>query len=209
MLRNFKSYHINERFTRANTVMYDLMTDLSHKVNVNSIYFDNNNKENKHYKQYQLHNNNSKFGSKYVLKQRVTDLINEVKVYEKKEKRVALRNISNMEIDGVDSYKHVKDDGNQQKRIYSRSKITFYDEVFEKDVKIKRFKEDEVSFTKSKILPSIHWQKIDNDVKTDDEQINDAKEMLMGWLGETIKHIKKDEGYLKDNIDKAFKMKKH
>ena len=208
MLRNFKSYHINERFTRANTVMYDLVTDLSHKVNVNSIYFDNN-KENKHYKQYQLHNNNNKFGNKYILKQKVNDLIKEVKVYEKKEKRVALRNICNMEIDSDDTFKQVKDEGSKHKRIYTRSKVTFYDEVFDRDVKIKKFKEDEVSFTKSKILPSIHWQKIDNDVKTDDEQMNDAKDMLMGWLGETIKHIKKDEGYLKENIDKAFKLKKH
>ena len=39
--------------------------------------------------------------------------------------------------------------------------------------------------------------------------MNDAKDMLMGWLGEAIKHIKKDEGYLKENIDKAFKFKKH
>ena len=207
MLRNFKSYHINERFTRANTVMYDLASELSHKVNVNSIYFDNN-KENKQYKQYQLHNNNNKFNNKYILKQKVNDLIKEVKVYEKKEKRVALRNISNMEIDSDDTFKHVKDEGNKQKRIYTRCKITFYDEVFDRDVKIKKFKEDEVSFTQSKILPSIHWQKIDNDVKTDDEQMNDAKDMLMGWLGEAIKHIKKDEGYLKENIDKAFKFKK-
>lgn len=208
MLRNFKSYHINERFTRANTVMYDLASELSHKVNVNSIYFDNN-KENKQYKQYQLHNNNNKFSNKYILKQKVNDLIKEVKVYEKKEKRVALRNISNMEIDSDDTFKHVKDEGSKQKRIYTRCKITFYDEVFDRDVKIKKFKEDEVSFTQSKILPSIHWQKIDNDVKTDDEQMNDAKDMLMGWLGEAIKHIKKDEGYLKENIDKAFKFKKH
>ena len=208
MLRNFKSYHINERFTRANTVMYDLASELSHKVNVNSIYFDNN-KENKQYKQYQLHNNNNKFNNKYILKQKVNDLIKEVKVYEKKEKRVTLRNISNMEIDSDDTFKHVKDDTNKQKRIYTRCKITFYDEVFDRDVKIKKFKEDEVPFTQSKILPSIHWQKIDNDVKTDDEQMNDAKDMLMGWLGEAIKHIKKDEGYLKENIDKPFKFKKH
>ena len=37
--------------------------------------------------------------------------------------------------------------------------------------------------------------------------MKDAKDMLMDWLGDTIKLIKKDDKYLDDHILKKFKIK--
>ena len=93
------------------------------------------------------------------------------------------------------------------KRLFTRERLDFYDELTNKTFRIKKFKEDEVTFTHSKILPEIQWQSVDNDVRTDDEQMKDAKDMLMDWLGDTIKLIKKDDKYLDDHILKKFKIK--
>jgi hypothetical protein len=97
-----------------------------------------------------------------------------------------------------------------ENKIYTKEKIEFFDEITFKKIKIKKFKEDDVPFTKSKILPEIEWQKIDNDILTDDDQIENGYKKEMNWLGDTIKKIEKNHNYLKENIDKdkKFKIKK-
>ena len=93
--------------------------------------------------------------------------------------------------------------------VYTKEKLDFYDELFDKHIKIKKFKEDDLPFTKSKILPEIIWQKVENDIKTDDEQMSDAKEKLMNWLGDGIKLLKKDPKYFNEHIKKTHKGKSH
>lgn len=88
--------------------------------------------------------------------------------------------------------------------IKTKDKIEFYDELFNQSIKIKQFKEDEIPFTHSRILPKVQWMKIDNDIKTDNEQRSDATKMLHNWLGDTIKLIKDDDCYMSNNIDRKF-----
>ena len=207
MLRSLKTYH-NGPITRKETTLYNLMDEINQSFSINSIYVDK--KENRGFVRTLKPLMHNKFNGKGKL----SSLIEQVKDYENKTNnckalnaihRVALSSISNnsnqdrMLIDDEKKVVH--------KRLFTRERLDFYDELTNKTYRIKKFKEDEVTFTHSKILPEIQWQSVDNDVRTDDEQMKDAKDMLMDWLGDTIKLIKKDDKYLDDHILKKFKIK--
>ena len=135
-------------------------------------------------------------------------------------KRLPLRSINNNNIINISNNNYnIKYNNNSflkkdfkilEKKIYTKEKIEFFDEITLKKIKIKKFKENDIPFTKSKILPEIEWQKIDNDILTDDDQIENGYKKEMNWLGDTIKKIEKNHNYLKENIDKdkKFKIKK-
>jgi hypothetical protein len=92
---------------------------------------------------------------------------------------------------------------NSNKFIYSKE-IEFFDELnysrrimhlFEE----KYFKIFETS-NKNLIMPSVKIMKIDNDILSEDEQINDAFKMLMNNLKDSIKLGKKNKNYFEDNL---------
>ena len=58
----------------------------------------------------------------------------------------------------------------QFRRIYSHEFMEFEDTKTNKLHYVKQFREDDIPFTKNKILPEIQWQDLDNDVETSDEQ---------------------------------------
>ena len=206
MLRSLKTYH-NGPITRKETILYNLMDEINQSFSINSIYVDK--KENRGFMRSMKPIIHNKFNGKGKL----SSLMNQVKDYDNKTKkskahnsiyRVALSSLSN----NSNQDRMIIDDKKiQHKRLFTRERLDFYDELTNKTFRIKKFKEDEVTFTHSKILPEIQWQSVDNDVKTDDEQLKDAKDMLMDWLGDTIKCIKKDDKYLDDHILKNFKIK--
>ena len=68
--------------------------------------------------------------------------------------------------------------------------------------------EKELSFTQSKILPKVKFMKVDNDVLTDSEQLNDATKMMFDNLKETIKHIQNEKDYLHKNLSKKIQWEK-
>jgi hypothetical protein len=94
----------------------------------------------------------------------------------------------------------------KEKIIYTNRKLEFYDELTNKYYRIKKFKENELPFTSSKILPEIEWQDLDNDILTEDEQIKSSKKKELNWIGKTIELIKKNDNYLKENLEK-YKIK--
>ena len=65
---------------------------------------------------------------------------------------------------------------------------------------VKQFKEDDIPFTKNKILPEIQWQDLDNDVETSDEQKKSAIRKEVNWIGEAIKHLQSSDKFLKHNV---------
>ena len=212
MLRSLKTYH-NGPITRKTTTLYNLVNEIQQSFNINSIYIDNK-KENRSFQRIARTNTHS---DKFNGKGKLTSFINQAKEYENHTKkcqkenhpfRKALSslscNYSKMNIDDDES-----DTKYNKRRIYTKEKLDFYDELFDKHIKIKKFKEDDLPFTKSKILPEIIWQKVENDIKTDDEQMSDAKEKLMNWLGDGIKLLKKDPKYFNEHIKKTHKGKSH
>ena len=86
------------------------------------------------------------------------------------------------------------------KRIFSNEYMEFEDEKTKKFHYVKQYKEDEITFTKSKILPEIQWQDLDNDVNTSDEQKKSAIRKEVNWLGEAIKQLQSSDNYLKHNV---------
>ena len=95
------------------------------------------------------------------------------------------------------------------KRIYTNKRMELYDELTNKIYIIKKFNEDEIPFTSSKILPEIQWQDIDNDILTDDDQLKRSRKKELNWIGETIKLIQKNENYLTENIQRKNCKNKH
>lgn len=86
------------------------------------------------------------------------------------------------------------------RRLYSHEFMEFEDEMTKKLHYVKQYKEDEITFTKSKILPEIQWQDIDNDVETSDEQKKSSIRKEINWIGEAIKQIQNNENFLKHNV---------
>jgi len=84
-------------------------------------------------------------------------------------------------------------------------KIEFYDEYNKMNVKMLQYDEKDFKFTKSKILPSVKWMKIDNDVMTDDEQLNDTTKMMRDNLKDAIKLIQNEKDYLNKNLSRKIK----
>ena len=86
------------------------------------------------------------------------------------------------------------------RRLYSNDFMEFENERNNSVQYVKKYKEDDITFTKSKILPEIQWQDLDNDVDTSDEQKRSAIKKEVNWLGEAIKQIKNNEKFLKHNV---------
>ena len=78
--------------------------------------------------------------------------------------------------------------------------MEFENEVTKKMHYVKQYKEDDITFTKSKILPEIQWQDLDNDVQTDEDQKKSAIKKEVNWLGEAIKQMQTDEKYFNHNV---------
>ena len=72
------------------------------------------------------------------------------------------------------------------RKIYSNEYIKFENEITKIPHYIKKYKEDDITFTKNKILPEIKWQDFDNDVLTSEEQKKGAIKRELKALGETI-----------------------
>ena len=86
------------------------------------------------------------------------------------------------------------------RRLYSHEFMEFENEITKKIHFVKQYKEDEITFTKSKILPEIQWQDIDNDAQTSDEQKKSAIRKEVNWLGEAIKEIQNNDKFFKQNV---------
>ena len=86
------------------------------------------------------------------------------------------------------------------RRLYSNDFIEFENDRTNSIQYVKKYKEDDITFTKSKILPEIQWQDLDNDVDTSDEQKKSAIRKEVNWLGEAIKQIQNNEKFFKHNV---------
>lgn len=86
------------------------------------------------------------------------------------------------------------------RRIYSHEFMEFEDMNSKKLHYVKQFKEDDIPFTKNKILPEIQWQDLDNDVDTSDEQKKSAVRKEVNWIGEAIKQLQSNDKFLKQNV---------
>ena len=189
------------RQTRKTSIMNNFLKEFKENIYFDNIIFDN---------KAQQRNYNHK----------IKKINNHFNVNNLNNKRVPLRSLSNNYTNNIINIKNninkynnnnnYKDLKNFERKIYTKEKIEFIDEITFKKYRIKKFKESEIKFTKSNILPEIEWQQIDNDILTDNEQIENGYKKEMNWLGETIKKIEKNNNYLKENIDKdkKFKIKK-
>ena len=86
------------------------------------------------------------------------------------------------------------------RKIYSNEYIKFENEINKIPHYIKKYKEDEISFTKNIILPEIKWQNYDSDVLTSEEQKKYAIKKEIKNLGETIIRIQNNENFFKYNV---------
>jgi hypothetical protein len=190
--------------TRKSSIMNDFLKEFKENIYFDNIIFDN---------KAQQRNYNNK----------IKNVHNHININNLNNKRVPLSSLSNNYTNNIINIKNNnniiknnnnnhnhKDFKNFERKIYTKEKIEFIDEITFKKYRIKKFKESEIKFTKSKILPEIEWQEIDNDILTDNEQIENGYKKEMNCVGDTIKKIEKNNNYLKDNIDKdkKFKIKK-
>jgi len=188
------------RQTRKSTIMNNFLKEFKENIYFDNIIFDN---------KAQQRNYNHK----------IKNINNHINVNNLNNKRVPLRSLTNNYTNNIINIKNNnninkynnnnnhKDLKNFERKIYTKEKIEFIDEITFKKYRIKKFKESEINFTKSKILPEIEWQQIDNDILTDNEQIENGYKKEMNWIGDTIKKIEKNNNYLKDNLDKEKKFK--
>ena len=145
----------------------------------------------------------------------IKSFLEEVKEYEKKKssinenkcpKRYALGQMNDYlnRQNSINSNKENENKNNQKKpyfrRLFSHEFMEFEDENTKKLHYVKQYKEDEITFTKSKILPEIQWQDLDNDVETSDDQKKSAIRKELNWIGEAIKQIQNNENFFKHNV---------
>ena len=200
---------------KQSSSLFNFIDELKEKCSIDNIYFSTE-KENKSYFRHNKHYNlKKKFNDLSDINKNLTNTNNYKKqnsdnIFLHNYKRKPLSSIENIQnIRRNNSFK-MEIEYEKEKIIYTNRKLEFYDELTNKYYRIKKFKENELPFTSSKILPEIEWQEIDNDILTDNEQIENGYKKEMNWLGETIKKIEKNNNYLKENIDKdkKFKIKK-
>ena len=123
--------------------------------------------------------------------------------------RMALGEITNFHYDNKNLNHKEKE---KEKKITSKSTTPYYRKIYSNDFMefendrtnsvhyVKKYKEDDITFTKSKILPEIQWQDLDNDVDTSEEQKKSAIRKEVNWLGEAIKQIQNNEKFFKHNV---------
>jgi len=117
--------------------------------------------------------------------------------------RMALGDISNFHYDIKNSNEKKalsKSTTPYYRKLYSNEFMEFQNERTNSVCYVKKYKEDDITFTKSKILPEIQWQDLDNDVDTSDEQKKSAIRKEVNWLGEAIKQIQNNEKFFKHNV---------
>ena len=96
---------------------------------------------------------------------------------------------------------HIKNNNKPYFRnIYSNEYLQFENHTTKIPRYIKKYKEDEITFTKNNILPEIKWQNYDNDVSTSDEQKKGAIKKELKNIGETIKRIQNNVDFFKYNV---------
>jgi hypothetical protein len=83
-------------------------------------------------------------------------------------------------------------------------KKDYYDELNGRNIKMNLIDEKDLPFTQSKILPKVKFMKLDNDVLTDSEQLQDAKSMMFDNLKDTIKLIENQKDYLNKNLSRKI-----
>ena len=86
------------------------------------------------------------------------------------------------------------------RKIYSNEVLEFKNEITKKSHYIKKYKEDDISFTKNSIVPEIKWQNYDNDVLTSEEQKKYAIKREINFLGDTIKRIQNNYKFFQCNV---------
>ena len=86
------------------------------------------------------------------------------------------------------------------RKIYSNELIEFKNEITKKLHYMKKYKEDDFSFTKNSIVPEIKWQEYDNDVLTSEEQKKYAIKREINFLGDTIKRIQNNYKFFQCNV---------
>ena len=106
-----------------------------------------------------------------------------------------------------DSKKKEKNNLNNQFKINKNNqKIKFFNEN-NKIVLIKIFKENDLKFNKYNFIPQIFWQEEDNDILSNDEQINrDYKKSIFN-LFNTLRKIKNVPEYLNQKLNNKLKFK--
>ena len=196
---------------KQSSSLFNFIDELKEKCSIDNIYFSTE-KENKSYFRHKKHNNIKRdFNGLSNVKKNFMQISNFKK---QNSDNNYLHNYNRKPLSSIDNIQNIKRNNSfkmeieneKERRIYTNCKLEFYDELTNKIYRIKKFKETELPFTSSKILPEIEWQDLDNDILTEDEQIKSSKKKELNWIGKTIELIKKNDNYLKENL-KKYKIK--
>ena len=197
---------------RHSALLFNFLDELKENTSIDNIYFSSE-KDNKSYFRY-----NKKNSNKRELKG-LNNIKRNISNFEKKNSDMFFgNNYKRKALSSIDNIQNIKrnnldkmeiEEKKKVKRIYTNKRMELYDELTNKIYKIKKFNEDEIPFTSSKILPEIQWQDIDNDILTDDDQLKRSRKKELNWIGETIKLIQKNENYLTENIQRKICKNKH
>ena len=190
---------------RHSSLLFNFLDELKENTSIDNIYFSSE-KDNKSYFRY-----NKKNSNKRELKGLNNIKRNISNIEKKNSDMIFVNNYKRKALSSIDNIQNIKrnnldkmeiEEKKKVKRIYTNKRMELYDELTNKIYKIKKFNEDEIPFTSSKILPEIQWQDIDNDILTDDDQLKRSRKKELNWIGETIKLIQKNENYLTENIQR-------
>ena len=92
-----------------------------------------------------------------------------------------------------------------------KSKIFFKEFTNENNEKIKFRCVNDNIFNLEKIISKEKqkefWNEIDNDIKTDDEQLKREQKKVNKFVNEVLENIQNDKNYLKNNLSKKLKFK--
>ena len=205
----------NNILTRHLSSMCGLSTASSKKdITSLDLIFHSTKKSNKNTTHYSRQNSfHKKINGNYNLE----SFLEEVKDYEKKNSNLNENNKyhkSRTVLGQINDYANRQNSFNFEKeqekktnknkpffrRLYSNEFMEFENEATKKIHYVKQYKEDEITFTKSKILPEVQWQDCDNDAQTSEDQKKRAIRKEVNWLGEAIKEIQNNDKFFKQNV---------
>ena len=172
-------YHSSNKQTRAST-HFSNSSGHSKKINVSAFELDTILEE---IKNYEKQHKNSNIKTIYLRSKSALEKFNDFS-----------NNLNELNIEEEKIKK------NSVRKLYSNEFMEFQNEVTGKLHYVKQYKEDEIPFTKSKILPEIQWQDLDNDVLTSEEQKKSAFRKEMNWIGDAINQIQNNEKYFKNHV---------
>lgn len=182
--------------------------EVGQKYNISKISFTNE-KDSKKFRQEKAKEKNPSLRSNEFNEQtKIKKFLMDVKVYEENKENVFSKINTSRNTAKLNQDKYTLAKLTQPLTMKPRKMIEFYDEFNGKYCKLKKFEESELPFTKSSILPKVKWMKVDNDVKTDDEQVSDALKMVRDNLKETMKLIQTEKDYLGKNLSRKVKFNK-